>query len=229
MKSYEYLIEQFKTARGLQESDENTLEFLKQFESWIIEMKKMSNVYLDALKEEGLDFYNYTTAEVGKGKNDIITAPYNTTIISEVPTNLLKNIEKSRILTGELFVSSRQLPYLSTEKDVKRLPRYIDTFMTQNPYSTYELNDLRDLHNSGNYSIIAGVYGDIYDADRKKKVTSIQRLANELDGNFRLEENTDDNVYYTFVGSGKKSIFLKILQEAFPASRQKQGAYVLKK
>ena len=54
--------------------------------------------------------------------------------------------------------------------------------MTQNPYTTIEIRNWEDLHNSGESDIIVGVYGSIYDKDIESKLKQIQELEEKLNG-----------------------------------------------
>ena len=54
-------------------------------------------------------------------------------------------------------------------------------FITHNPYSYQDVSSWHKIHNSGMYDISIGMYGNIYDRDRKSKIELLSKLADKMD------------------------------------------------
>lgn len=78
------------------------------------------------------------------------------------------------------------------------------TFMTQNPYTTIEIRNWEDLHNSGESDIIVGVYGSIYDKDIESKLKQIQELEEKLNGSYIREDAVIGDTYSYAIASKRK-------------------------
>lgn len=206
----EKLFDQYKQIMGFKNLTLKELKnpnFKKEFILWIQERQKYGYRYLDFLYEINQQILDRTTAEVGKTELDSIVMPFDTTIISE---GEFEDIEdKSRLIRSK-FIVYEEMPVLYFDscnypKLVALPERRIDTFMTQNPYSPYSISNWNGLHNSGNFDIVVGVYGDIHDKNIENNLKMLELLKEGIIGNdYKFDYNTDGNIYYAAVASKRK-------------------------
>ena len=209
------LVGQFKRATGIKSTDLDSEESINEFKNWLITRRNISKHYLSMLDSMNISrIYERETAEVGKGCVDSIVIPYDTTIMSEY-TNGIIMVEKSRIIPSGMIVvegtpvafnidkESRETSSLNTSK-VKTSTKYKDsfsTFMTQNPYVDMNIACWEQLHNSGRYNIVVGVYGSTYDKDIDAKIKRIKELESKLSLPYVKESGTVGDAYCYTVAS----------------------------
>ena len=144
------LIEQFKQANNIKNVDINSQVFISEFSEWIKLRQDVSKNYLALLEYMELSkFADCDTAEVGKGRYDTIVKPFNTTIITPHISGL-EILGNERIINAELVVMGETPVLFGANKNGKPISSSSNlTFMTQNPYTTIEIRNWEDLHNSG--------------------------------------------------------------------------------
>lgn len=201
------LMQSYMNATGLHDTEVNSSLFLKQFKNWLIKRQNDMNVYISLLKKMNLDFNQASCVEIGKGFLDSIVAKRFKTSISSPYSN--------HITTNVSFLVIDGVPYYSFcygENETAYLPfaKTRKIFMTQNPYTKDELNDWYELHNSGNYDIIVGVYGNLLDKDKDEKIEQIINVKNKLTDNEYIEDEIITEDTYTYaVATKRKSLKIK--------------------
>jgi hypothetical protein len=205
------LYRQFCGANGIMDPENDNLHRYVEFFDWLQEMQhELGPKYLEFLDFLGLNYRNSNaTAEVGKGYFDsiaMINSP-DTYIIS--PEKGFENTPgmNNRVIVCNFKVREETPMLISGGKSIKLMPGHpFSNFMIQNPYVSTELSGWDLLHNSGNYGIIAGVYGKNYDHDREEKVDDIRTLADKLDSHIVCDYITDNDNYYCAVGTNHKKL-----------------------
>ena len=207
-----YLIElkrQYCMAMGLKSMYRNydSKRFYKDLSIWLSLREDIGKKYEVFLYYLGKDIDKVETAEVGKGKYDSVALTKNTTII----TPYICSNDCNKFLNYSFFPDSKN-PSLyrfdentNTEENIQA-PEYIDTYITQNPYSIRDLDGWEELSNGGNYNTIVGIYGHIHDNDKVKKLKQLKSLKDKLISNYILEYECDcDNYYAAIISNGKES------------------------
>ena len=198
----EQLLEQYKKVNGINNLSLKDLKsdiFCKEFKEWLLERKRYGNRYIDFLYDMDGRILERTTAEVGKTELDSLVIPFDTTIISPYEFKKLENRER---LINSKFLVYEEKPVLYFDRQeqptIVVLPeRRIDTFMTQNPYTFYSVKYWSDLHNSGNYDILLGVYGSIYDKNIKRNLEILKYVKDRLIlFDYKYDINHDGDIYY---------------------------------
>ena len=203
----EYIInleKQFFEATGMI-ADYKTGENFKELREWIKLRQMIGKEYLSFLNFMDLPFDSIDCAEVEKGKLDSIVLPFDTTIIT--PYSSFPN-EANRVIDGRFGILNYTPIVMHQDSMAFDIinPSDIHTFMTQNIYNDSQITGWEDLHNSGNYNIICGAYGEIYDLDIKNKIARLKRLKRNLIGDdykFLYEESRDR---YFYVISSNRTI-----------------------
>ena len=195
-----YLIGQYKSARGLNYIDINSLEFKIDFDKWLKNNQDNGINYASLIFSLGIEFTDYKTAEVNKGELDSVVLPYNTTIISPY----IKPNNRKDTFDNEFYIIDNK-PYYKHFND--KIFRY----MTQNPYSITkkdykEIFDWKNMHNNSKYEIVFGIYGNLYDEDRKEKIKKLEKLKKELNDNYIEEYDIFNDSYYYVLASKSKKI-----------------------
>lgn len=202
-----FLIEQYKKANGYKIIDLTIESFKKDYLEWLEERKIQGYRYFNFLYEMKSGLLERTTAEVGKNEIDCITLPFDTTIISPYEYKDLDDFTRLMPALMKVLDEELLLEFIPNDK-IKSiiLPRKkIETVMTQNPYTTYSINEWDTLHNSGNYDIAVGIYGSIYDKDIKEKLKILKNLKEKiLLEDYKYDFNTDNDIYYGALVSYRK-------------------------
>ena len=201
-----FLMEQYQKANGYKYVDFASKTFKNDYLEWLKDRKKQGYRYLDFLYEMNPKVLERTTAEIGKTEFDTLTEPFDTTIISHFE---FKNIaDKTRLIPAFVKVVDEELLLqILPQGKVKLvfLPKKINLLMTENPYTPYSISNWDTLHNSGNYDIIVGVYGSIYDKDIKEKLNLLKNIREKiLFGDYKYNLNTDNDIYYAAIASDRK-------------------------
>lgn len=204
------LIKQFKQANNIKNVDINSQAFMSEFSEWIILRQKASKNYLALLEYMKLSkFADRDTAEIGKCKYDTIVKPFNTTIITPHVSGL-ETLENERVINAEFVVMGEKPVLFGANKNGKPISSSSNlTFMTQNPYTPVEIRNWEDLHNSGNYDIIVGVYGSIHDKDIESKLKQIKELEKKLNGSYNesyIREGTVIGDIYSCAIASKRKV-----------------------
>lgn len=214
MEKYLYLlVEQFKQATGTKNVDIKSQLFMSEFSEWIKSRQNIGDNYLNLL--EYMELYRYSdpdTAEIGKGQYDSIVKPFNTTIITPHSKGL-ETLDQSRIITSDFRVYENMPVLCSTNEKGTNLIDPITststlTFMTQNPYTSEQIRNWGQLHNSGENNIIVGIYGSIYDKDIEQKIKELETLRDKLYDSYKEEHAVIDDTYCYAIASERKVLRL---------------------
>ena len=190
------LIVQFHKAVGTDISKWDTPDFIIEFSEWLKENKKVVEEYSEFLECLGINFYDFITVEIGKGKYDSIVKP-ETTLISPFAKE-----------PSELFLMEN-MPLIISKEGIFKADD-INLFLTHNPYSEEEISNWYKIHNNGLQDISVGVYGKIYDQDKKEKIDMLKKLIQKLNDDIKEEYSTNkDNYFYNV--SSKRKVLKKIL------------------
>ncbi len=203
--SYMELFKQFCAARGIDKIECSFEDFEREFSGWLSEQKEIGNEYLSIIKNFNLFSGNSKCAEVNKGIEDSITLPFNTKLITPYIDDTSIN-ESDRVIDGNLYINKIHIVPVLTSDTVKMMviPReQIKTYMTQNPYSFNMLDGWDALHNSGRSDILVGVYGNVNDSDREKKIENLLQFKRRLNGLYREINYVINDKYFYVVGSAK--------------------------
>lgn len=203
--SYIELFKQFCAARGIDKISGSFEVFEREFSGWLKEQKETGNEYLSIIKKFNLFSSNNKCAEVNKGVEDSITLPFHTKLITPYIDDTFIN-ESDRIIGGNLYVNKTHIVPVITSDAVNMMviPReQIRTYMTQNPYSFDMIDGWDVLHNSGRSDIIVGVYGNVNDSDREKKIESLLQFKRKLNGMYREFNYVINDKYFYVVGSAE--------------------------
>ena len=199
-----FLMQSFMAATDTFDIEVNSSEFLKKFRDWLIKRQIIMNDYIYLLEKMNLDFKKSSCTEIGKGFLDSVVAKrFSTSIASPYSNNITRNVN---------FFIRDGIPYYVTMYGENKIC-YVRAsskdkiFMTQNPYTKDELQDWPQLHNTGLYDIIVGVYGDLKDKDMESKIEQIVSVKNKLTDNEYIEDRlrTNNNYCYVLASKRKKS------------------------
>lgn len=186
MSTIDNIKAQFIESTGYKGPVSNDDFFNREFNDWLYQRVSVLTNYLYLLEELDINYDDVHTVEVGKSCYDSIVLPFNTSIITlfsegfEVLDRLHLN---ERLHFGDMVVynSVPRLVFSNKKEDYVDIhPVSINTFMTQNPYSMSDVYNWDQLHNSGVYNIVLGIYGNNWDRDKNKKIKSIINFKNEL-------------------------------------------------
>ena len=207
MQEEEYLkklFKQFKEANGIKDKSAKIEDFKEEFNRFIFTRQLMGEHYIYLLDNLNLEYEGREVAEANKGHFDSVVIPYGTTLITPYYYKFLK----SRVIPKE-FVPFEGLPILVEETEVGNKieeikPDEFKPFMTQNPYTVYDLEYWDKLHNRGIHNIIIGMYGNIYDKDRSEKIDLMRTFLQKLNGEIISDYETLDDEYFCVIGSKRK-------------------------
>ena len=208
----EYLLNQYKESIGnstLSIKDLKDKNIKQEFITWLsIRKIKYGYRFIDILYEMNQKLLDRSSAEVDKCDFDSLFSPFDTTLISLY--NLDDIDDRERIISAKLMVYDEN-PILLFEKGMMTLPRErLDTFINYNPYTPYSIKNWGDLHNSGFFNIAVGVFGNINDKDKDKKIKLLVDLKNTIvDNDYYYDIDTDNYMYYGALVSKEKRLIKK--------------------
>lgn len=160
----------------------------EDFINWIVQNRQTSKMYKDYLSYLEIPLYDGT--EVGKGRYDSISdegmdivSPYGITL---------------GVLSSRLIIIDRNV-LIATSKTTSLAETNL--FITHNPYSYQDVSSWHKIHNSGMYDISIGVYGNICDRDRKLKIELLYKLADKMDTDTKLTQDTLGDKYFCSLNS----------------------------
>ena len=202
------VMEQYLLTMGIKNVNELSDEFLSEFYEWIIEYKKIGDEYLEFLNYLDFNYEDSRCVEFGKGKFDSLVIPFKTKIITKDKS--IKGVNQDRIINGSLKVCYSE-PLLIEDNKVDILSNKvfdIHTFITQNPTSVNKILGLEDLHNSGFYNIILGIYGNNNDKNKNDKINLLKKIKERLnDLDYKDEYASFNGNYYYAIGSLRKRLY----------------------
>ena len=196
-KYKDLLISQYEKATGIENLDTSSEMFISELFEWINRRTVIGDKYINFLKSIRSDFISRDTAEVGKGKFDTLTTNDDIRLIT--PYLKGENVMRNR------FGVFDGIPLLLSDGVTNSFnPIYdISTFMTQNPYTIYDIINWHQLYNYGDYDIIVGMYGNTYDRDREEKIKWLKALKEKLEEPCIMKSENIGDTYYCAVLSNK--------------------------
>lgn len=203
-----YLAEQYALANGIKNIDLNSKAFLSEFNEWLGEVKRMSELYPSFLDSLDVNYNIVSAAEIGKGNYDSAFKNFQTTIITDMPIS----VDKKRLVSSHFAVIDDE-PTIINRTDsfffhIPISPKKIATYLTQNPYYPELIEDWEKLSNKCGNSIVVGMYGRLIDKDREKKINNLKMLRDKLELDSKIVQATFDGNYYAALFTKKKTKFL---------------------
>lgn len=201
------LMGQYEHSTRIPSANQMSPKYTNEFSMWINERKNIGKDYTCFLDYNGFRFANSNCAEIGKGRYDTISRPLDNIIITSYTS--INDINPNRIIDGGFVVLEGKPLIVKSDKFGKyyrEVPNEIvNTYFTQNPLHIGLVSGWEDLNNSGDASIIVGVYGKTYDRDKTEKIDDLMRFADKLTpGTYTKEYATDKDNYFFVVGTHQK-------------------------
>ena len=187
------LYKQYCDANGIDYYSSNHDYDAKDFIDWIYKNKERAFTYKHFLIASGYDDFD-TSAEIGKGLYDSIVCRFMDVISPYADTLGLPN---SRLIVNH------GVPYIKNKNGIF-IPHY-STLLTHNPFDEMSIKSWSDIHNSGNYNISIGMYGNIHDKDYAKKRNILEQIASDIKENVVLIHDTSGDEYYYSLNSMRKN------------------------
>ena len=213
------LIVQFNEAMGkkLTLNDLKNSSILREFSQWLAMRRKQTDDYYRLLSYMNYNTLPYfhkdapedacvadlrDTCELYKGEVDSVVAYTDASVISPYAGTLDKNNRKF-LARGSHVPSFTKLVFArrSDGRIIRIKDDAIKTILLQNPTDSSQYAGLNNLHLCGKYQIIFGVYGNVHDKDRKKKIKEFLKVARTFPSDPCLPLET--NILYddTIIGS----------------------------
>ena len=202
------LKKQFFSAMGSNVISDNYEGFDSEFLAWTKQRLNLLGDYICILEEMGYDFQGENTAEIAKSAYDSAVIPFETKIITPYTENFERATNElggNRVESATFIVLDGSPLLLSTKNgDIKSLDDNIDTIITHNPYDDRSIKNWDQLHNSGNYNITIGLYGNTYDRDISQKIAMLKGVKQLLtDDSYREEYYTIRDKYFYIFGTDR--------------------------
>ena len=181
---------QYCNAREINNINFAVMKDNEDFINWIVQNRQTSKMYKDYLSYLNVSLYDGT--EVGKGKYDSISSK-DMKIVSSYGITL-------GVLPSKLIITYRNV-LIATPRTISLAETNL--FITHNPYSYQDVSAWHKIHNSG-------MYGNIYDRDKKSKIELLSKLADKMDTDTELTQDTLGDKYFCSLNS-RRYIKRKIL------------------
>lgn len=188
---------QYCNAREIKNINFAEMKDNEDFINWIVQNRQTSKMYKDYLSYLNVSLYDGT--EAGKGKYDSISSK-DMKIVSSYGITL-------GVLPSKLIITDRNV-LIATPRTISLVETNL--FITHNLYSYQDVSSWHKIHNSGMYDISIGMYGNIYDRDRKSKIELLSKLADKMDTDTELTQDTLGDKYFCSLNS-RRYIKRKIL------------------
>lgn len=188
---------QYCNAREIKNINFAEMKDNEDFINWIVQNRQTSKMYKDYLSYLNVSLYDGT--EAGKGKYDSISSK-DMKIVSSYGITL-------GVLPSKLIITDRNV-LIATPRTISLVETNL--FITHNTYSYQDVSSWHKIHNSGMYDISIGMYGNIYDRDKKSKIELLSKLADKMDTDTELTQDTLGDKYFCSLNS-RRYIKRKIL------------------
>ena len=192
-----YLVEQYKSSRGIKENiDINSQIFKLDFSIWLEERSLQTLQYANFICNMGVTpSIESSSIEIGKGHLDSIASDLNIPMI----TPYVDDASRLDALNAGFVVSNATPIAVTPSGKTYNCGEFsfANRYITQNPYTPYKIKNFNQLHNNG-FNITVGVYGSQYDKDIDDKIRQIEELSKKLYGS-ECETNYDtykDGYFY---------------------------------
>ena len=193
MGIYTELLKQYNAATG-----ENCKTIYdKGFKEWLETYSQDISKYIDFLEANKVYLKESDIAEIDKGPFDSLLIrsavdDLNRRLITESATPINVPKRKLKVRKKELVVLYNG-QYLPLED--------FEAYMSYNLLTANQVDRFSVLHNQGNH-IIYGVFGKIYDQDKRSKLENVQRIYKGIyDGEFKLNYVEMNDTYFYYIES----------------------------
>ena len=183
------LFKQYCDARGL---DINNIDniYSSEFVNWIVQNKILLDNYMNYLYTLGFDYFTDEIVEVGKGKYDSLSQ-YGITLVSIFAETLGK-------INSRLIVN-KGVPLILGQNGVV-IPKE-SIILTHNPYCESEILGWHSIHNMGDKNISIGMFGNIEDEDKSRKIELLEKLSKQMIDDYSFDCATSDGNYFCSLNS----------------------------
>lgn len=201
----ELLIEQFKQAKGIKNTDISLCLYYNEFTEWLSKRQVMTSDYASFIDCAGIHpSVDEGCIETSKGQYDTITDYYDGIAMITPYFYDEMHTRGRKIVRGE-FVVIDSSPMVKIRCDLEPIDTTnVRRIITQNPYSNAEIAHWEQLHNSGEENITVGVYGDISDKDKNTKLKLLKDIRDKINDECIIDYTTDGDSYLAMVSSNRK-------------------------
>lgn len=205
-KYFTKLTEQYKKATGDENIDPTSLDFLSEFDDFILERQRILREYQEFICEM-FPYSEENCVEVGKGFLDSIAIDTNIQMITPYIAGI--NQSKQKVINANFKVTDGN-PYIFKRTmgkyNIRSVNPNICHFITQNPYSISNISNWDQLHNNKDM-ITVGVYGSTFDKDVNSKLEQLKHLKEKLmDDTYYEYYVTEDDMYCYAISSKPKTL-----------------------
>ena len=194
---------QYKAAIGSNsELNINNEKVQKELAEWLYKRGKIGKLYTSFLDYLNIEFAYSNCAEIGKGTYDSVVKNFDTAIITPYD-NEITEVDKERVFVSKFEIEESKPYLLKGSKKIILHPYVFSKFMTQN---NDDIRNWENLHNSGDYSIIVGAYGENNEQDKDNKIKEIEELRNKVcdHRDIVFEYDTTKDAYFIVVATKVK-------------------------
>lgn len=156
-------------------------------------MQKVSKEYINFLSDIDVVNNQNLLAELNKGKYDSLVVN-NIFLVSLFAETMNCN-------NRELFTLNN-IPIIQSDTTLYDASN-VDYFITHNPYNSYYLSDLDQVHLLG-CNICFGMFGKIHDSDRLLKLRELKQFTDNLDDQLKMYYDTNNDYYFGCIKSQRK-------------------------
>ena len=185
------LYKQYCEARGLACNPMNETIKSYDFFEWIAYNQLLAKEYGDYLQCLGYGD-SRKIAEVGKGRYDSIAKDQMKVISPYADTLGLPNSEL--LILGNVPLIKQEKRIIVPEQPI---------LLTHNPFGEMGIIDWSLVHNAGVYNISIGMFGNVHDEDRLKKVELLHEISKKMNEDHVISYDTDQDKYFYSLNSNR--------------------------
>lgn len=208
IRNVDMVVKQFLESKPMPKCSLKDVEYSRDFMNFILERRKLGEIYTSVLSSMGVNYDTSSCAEIGKGRLDSVVLDYDTTIITPYYSGIEKSGYKGFLIPTNIKIYDGIPKLIDNSGQLVISPVDIETYMIQNPYCEEQLDGLVELYKNGHAGIVVGVFGNIHDLDYTKKVNMIKTAQLKIGKCNALWGETDDSYYYA-VSVPKKYVYKK--------------------
>lgn len=192
MDYYNKLFQLFLSKYGTRYSEHVASILKEEFYEWLPSYKELTNEYrLYLINYIGIDLNDPFLAELDKGYVDTVIGKTAIMISPYAYTSFLKNCN---------FKLDDENKIILLDNNNKVLENDINLIISHNPYTNKTINNIKKI--SFNNDILLGMYGKIYDQDKKKKINKLKNLLEDIK-NYEIDYNEKDDNYFCVLSKKK--------------------------
>lgn len=183
------LFNQFNQSRGYKNIDLNSENYTEEFYHWLYELRKQTYEYLKFSESTKVELSSENYIELNKGKYDTLFK--HGSHISTYADTLGEANKDFIVYQGEPYIKSGSI---ITKGQV------VDTYFTQNPFTTVDVAQLGMLHNNG-YFMCIGMFGKNKDKNKQQKIYQLKSLISSTNDNYDFNYETNNDDYYCILST----------------------------